>query len=80
MCHVIRRKSYRVITCPGCNEFYIGEIGNTLRARVSASPIAKCPGGESKRTGHLASEDGVRVQKQHINTTEYRQTALSEHF
>ena len=23
-----------VITCPGCNEYYIGETGNTLRARV----------------------------------------------
>lgn len=43
-----------VITCPGCKEFYIGETGNTLRARV-------------------------RVHKQHINTPEYRQIALSEH-
>ena len=43
-----------VINCPGCKEFYIGETGNTLGARV-------------------------RVHKQHINTPEYRQIALSEH-
>ena len=42
------------IICLGCNELYIGETGNTLRARV-------------------------RVHKQHINTPEYRQIALSEH-
>ena len=42
-------------SCPGCNEFYIGETGNTLFARV-------------------------RVHKQLINTTEYRQIALTEHW
>ena len=44
-----------VITFPGYNEFYIGETGNTLLARV-------------------------RVHKQHINTPEFRQIALSEHY
>ena len=51
------------ITCPGCNEFYIGETGNTLRARVRV------------HKQHFNTPD----YRQNFNTPDYRQLGLSEH-